>query len=227
MRFNLTIDPEDPEDPALKPLYERLAALPHGPGKQHRARAIQQVLYAGTAMLYGQGAAQHPMPASLAAHQAAAPAPGYKTFDWFAMRGHVIIPDLSGAFDGGVSELLKDVSVAITRKHPNARVDIQTVEDGLERGKISLVGVGSIDFSEYRQTVRKGARIIAQRMAEMLQRSQQSNKVRVDHLILAGGGAQYFEDAMREVFAGVDFSVLPRPVLANARGFWKVATRMA
>ncbi len=71
MRFNLTIDPEDP---ALKPLYERLAALPHGPGKQHRARAIQQVLYAGTALLYGQGAAPHPMPASLAAHQAAAPA---------------------------------------------------------------------------------------------------------------------------------------------------------
>jgi plasmid segregation protein ParM len=153
--------------------------------------------------------------------------PGYKTFDWFAMRGHVIIPDLSGAFDGGVSELLKDVSVAITREHPNARVDIQTVEDGLERGKLTLVGVGSIDFTEYRQTVRKGARIIAQRMAEMLQRSQQSNKVRVDHLILAGGGAQYFEDAMREVFAGVDFSVLPKPVLANARGFWKVATRMA
>lgn len=153
--------------------------------------------------------------------------PGYKTFDWFSMRGHVIIPDLSGAFDGGVSELLKDVSVAITRKHPNARVDIQTVEDGLERGKLTLVGVGSIDFSEYRQTVRKGAKIIAQRMAEMLQRSQQSNKVRVDHLILAGGGASYFEDAMREVFAGVDFTRLPRPVLANARGFWKVATRMA
>ncbi len=113
---------------------------------------------------------------------------------------------------GAMTDWRGHVSVAITRKHPNARIDIQTVEDGLERGKISLVGVGSIDFTEYRQTVRKGARIIAQRMAEMLQRSQQSNKVRVDHLILAGGGAQYFEDAMREVFAGVDFSVLPKPV---------------
>lgn len=60
-------------------------------------------------------------------------------------------------------------------------------------------------------------------MAEMLQRSQQSNKVRVDHLILAGGGAQYFEDAMREVFAGMDFSVLPKPVAPrqNRRGAWR------
>ena len=72
MRFNLTIDPEDP---ALKPLYERLAALPHGPGKQHRARAIQQVLYAGIAMLYGQGAAQHPIHAVAPTQQMTAPAP--------------------------------------------------------------------------------------------------------------------------------------------------------
>ena len=75
MRFNLTIDPEDP---GLRPLYEHLIRLPHGPGKQHRARAIQiqQVIYTGTAMLYGQGAAQQPvpMPASLAPHQVAAPA---------------------------------------------------------------------------------------------------------------------------------------------------------
>jgi len=70
VRFNLTIDPDDP---GMKPLYEHLIRLPHGPGKQHRARAIQQVIYTGTAMLYGQGAAQQPMPASLAAHQAAAP----------------------------------------------------------------------------------------------------------------------------------------------------------
>jgi len=35
--------------------------------------------------------------------------PGYKTFDWFSMRGSVVVPELSGAFDGGVSELLKDV----------------------------------------------------------------------------------------------------------------------
>ena len=72
MRFNPTIDPEDP---ALKPLYERLAALPHGPGKQHRARAIQQVLYAGTALLYGQGAAPHPLHVAAPAQQVTAPAP--------------------------------------------------------------------------------------------------------------------------------------------------------
>ncbi|SCC94028.1 conserved hypothetical protein [Thiomonas sp. X19] len=73
MRFNLTIDPDDP---ALKPLYEHLAVLPQGPGKQHRARAIQQVLYAGAAALYGRGVAQPPTPAiHPATQQVVAPAP--------------------------------------------------------------------------------------------------------------------------------------------------------
>ena len=150
--------------------------------------------------------------------------PGYKTFDWFTMRGHVTVPDLSGAFDGGVSELLRAVSADVIRRHPNAPLDLQTVEDGLERGKLSFVGVGVIDFSEYQHTMRRGALQVVRRMADLLQRQQ--NKVRVDHLILAGGGAAYFEEAMRATFAGMNFSVLPRPVLANARGFWQAALRM-
>lgn len=44
---------------------------------------------------------------------------------------------------GAMTDWRGHVSVAITSKHPNARIDIQTVEDGLERGKLSLVGVGS------------------------------------------------------------------------------------
>ena len=150
--------------------------------------------------------------------------PGYKTFDWFAMRGHVTVPDLSGAFDGGVSELLRAVSADLIRKHPNAPLDLQTIEDGLERGKLSFAGVGVLDFADYRQTMRRGSQQVVKRMADLLQRQQ--NKARVDYVVLAGGGAPYFEDAMRETFSGVDFSVLPRPVLANARGFWRAALRM-
>ncbi|MBX9849885.1 MAG: hypothetical protein K2X64_11370 [Rhodocyclaceae bacterium] len=58
----------------MRPLYEHLIRLSHGPGKQHRARAIQQVIDTGTAMLYGQGAAQHPH-ATSPAQQVTAPAP--------------------------------------------------------------------------------------------------------------------------------------------------------
>lgn len=72
MRFNLTIDPDDP---ALTPLYEHLAGLPQGPGKQHRARAIQQVLYAGTAAIYGKGVMALALPAAIPAMPMVAPAP--------------------------------------------------------------------------------------------------------------------------------------------------------
>lgn len=152
--------------------------------------------------------------------------PGYKTFDWFSMRGSVVVPELSGAFDGGVSELLKDVSVAITRKHPNALLDIQTIEDGLERKTLSLVGVGRVEFEPFRPIIGQGARVIVRRMADMLQRAQQEKKTRIDHLVLAGGGATYFEASVREVFADFPLTILPRPVLSNARGFWLMANRM-
>ena len=152
--------------------------------------------------------------------------PGYKTFDWFSMRGSVVVPELSGAFDGGVSELLKDVSVAITRQHPNALLDIQSIEEGLERKTMTMVGIGRIDFEPFRPFIGKGARVIVRRMADMLQRAQQEKKSRIDHLVLAGGGATYFEAAVREVFADFEISVLPRPVLSNARGFWLLSSRM-
>jgi plasmid segregation protein ParM len=152
--------------------------------------------------------------------------PGYKTFDWFSMRGSVVVPELSGAFDGGVSELLKDVSVAITREHPNALLDIQTIEEGLERKTWALVGIGRIDFEPFRPIIGKGARVIVRRMSDMLQRAQQEKKSRIDHLVLAGGGATYFEASVREVFADFPLTVLPRPVLSNARGFWLIAARM-
>jgi plasmid segregation protein ParM len=153
--------------------------------------------------------------------------PGYKTFDWFSMRGSVVVPELSGAFDGGVSELLKDVSVAITRDHPNALLDIQTIEEGLERKSLALVGIGRIEFEPYRPIIGKGARVIVRRMADMLQRAQQEKKSRIDHLVLAGGGAAYFEASVREVFSDFPITVLPRPVLSNARGFWLIAARTA
>lgn len=152
--------------------------------------------------------------------------PGYKTFDWFSMRGSVVVPELSGAFDGGVSELLKDVSVAITRQHPNALLDIQTIEEGLERKTLTMVGIGRIDFEPFRPIIGKGARVIVRRMSDMLQRAQQEKKSRIDHLVLAGGGATYFEASVREVFADFPLTVLPRPVLSNARGFWLLAGRM-
>jgi plasmid segregation protein ParM len=149
--------------------------------------------------------------------------PGYKTFDWVSMRGNVVVPELSGAFDGGVSELLKDVSVAITRQHPHALLDMQTIEDGLERNSSTLVGIGRIDFEPFRPIIDKGAQGIVRRMADMLQRAQQERTSRIDQLVLAGGGATYFEASVREVFAEFPLTVLPRPVLSNARGFWLMA----
>lgn len=151
--------------------------------------------------------------------------PGCKTFDWFSMRGSMVVPELSGAFDGGVSELLKDVSVEITRQHPNAILDIQTIEEGLERKTLTMVGIGRIDFEPFRPIIGRGARVIVRRMTDMLQRAQQEKKSRIDHLVQAGGGATYFEAAVREVFSDFEISVLPRPVLSNARGFWLLASR--
>ena len=96
----------------------------------------------------------------------------------------------------------------------------------MERKTLAMAGIGRIDFEPFRPIIGKSARVIVRRMSDMLQRAQQERKTRIDHLVLAGGGATSFEASVREVFADFPLTVLPRPVLSNARGFWLIASRM-
>lgn len=141
--------------------------------------------------------------------------PGYRTLDWLVseeMRPEI---KLSGSYDGGVSSILREVSQRVGYDHGTGSLEFDTVERGLKTGRINL-GHKSIDMEPYQKQVVDLARAeIGTFITRMGPRSTSISRV-----VLAGGGASLYEQALRERFQGSDVLVLGDPVMSNARGYW-------
>ena len=141
--------------------------------------------------------------------------PGYRTLDWFVSES--MTPDimLSGSYDGGVSSILRDVSQLIGFEHGTGSLEFDTVENGLKTGRINL-GHKVIDMSPYQQKVPS---LAGREVGSFLTRlgSRRSN---ISNVFIAGGGSEFYEQALRERLPGCVIHQMPNPVMANARGYW-------
>lgn len=64
--------------------------------------------------------------------------PGYNTFDWFVARSMKPQLDLCGSFQGGVSQILKRISAAISADHGVESPNFGDVEHSLAAGSMNL-----------------------------------------------------------------------------------------
>ena len=141
--------------------------------------------------------------------------PGYNTFDWFVARSMKPQLDLCGSFKGGVSQLLKKVSAAISSDHGVESPNFGDVEHGLVAGAMNL-GHKRVNMERYRAMASREARAA---VAEFLQRFDPS-KNRVARIYICGGGAKFYSEALRERLAGYKIELMDDYVMANVRGFW-------
>ena len=141
--------------------------------------------------------------------------PGYNTFDWFVARSMKPQLDLCGSFQGGVSQLLKKVSAAISADHGVESPNFGDVEHCLVAGTMNL-GHKRLNMEPYRAMASREARAA---VAEFLQRFDPS-KNRVARIYICGGGAKFYSEALRERLAGYKIELMDDYVMANVRGFW-------
>ena len=141
--------------------------------------------------------------------------PGYNTFDWFVARSMKAQMDLCGSFQGGVSQILKKVSAAISGDHGVASPNFGDVEHSLVAGSMNL-GNKRIAMDSYRALANREARAT---VAEFLQRFDPT-KYRVAKIYICGGGANFYAEALRERLGAYKIEVMEDHVMANARGFW-------
>jgi plasmid segregation protein ParM len=141
--------------------------------------------------------------------------PGYRTLDWFVSEEMKPEIKLSGSYDGGVSSILREISQRIGYDHGTGSPDFDTVERGLKTGRINL-GYKVIDTTPYLDQVVELARA---EIGSFVTRMG-SKSTNISRVILAGGGASLYEQALRERFQGSDVLLLSDPVMSNARGFW-------
>ena len=141
--------------------------------------------------------------------------PGYNTFDWFVARSMKAQMELCGSFQGGVSQILKKVSAAISTDHGVESPNFGDVEHSLVAGSMNL-GHKRIAMETYRALANREARST---VAEFLQRFDPT-KARVAKIYICGGGANFYADALSERLRGYKIEVMDDYVMANARGFW-------
>jgi plasmid segregation protein ParM len=140
--------------------------------------------------------------------------PGLFSLDWFVTQGTVELPSLSGSFEGGVCEVLKEVAQQLSNDCGESFANLRRLDAGLREGHFVLRGQ-PFDLEPYRAIAALATRRIVRLMRDRLL----SCVPNIAEIILMGGGALYFEGALREEFPGCTVQTVRDPIFANVRGF--------
>lgn len=143
--------------------------------------------------------------------------PGYNTFDWLISKGFQ--PDLarSGSFQGGVSQVLREVSNAAGMALGVGQIDLIECEEALETGELRVNG-RKIPFTQFNQVAETAAAEVVDRFINGL-----DTRRRFDNIILTGGGAKFYAAALRARLPDYSIVVGQDSVMQNARGFYRIA----
>ena len=140
--------------------------------------------------------------------------PGFSTFDWFLSETMSPQFELCGSFNGGVSQILREVAHAAGLALGIGDLNLVTAERALASGVLNYAA-RRIDFAPYQAIARAAALSVVDEF--LLNFNFQ--KIAPTRVILAGGGAIHYIDALRKRLPGFDLTAVPDSVMANARGF--------
>ncbi len=68
--------------------------------------------------------------------------------------------------------------------------------------------------------IEQAARTIGPVVVESIQKSLRTESRMVDLVVLVGGGAEFFREAVQSAFPRLTVVTTQEPVFSNARGFW-------
>lgn len=158
--------------------------------------------------------------------------PGFNTVDWYVIRGTTPADVKSGAVNRGMGAILKAMAEAMVS--PVAQGGCEEVQGGtwqevarridfaMSRGEPFSMAGRTIDLSPWRAV---GAPIIED--AAQAVKNSIGLGGEIDVIIVTGGGAAAYADAIRAKFPRHRVEILPDPAFANARGFHYLGERLA
>lgn len=143
---------------------------------------------------------------------------GHYSLDWVTFHGAINLENSGSTSSAGEEVLRKAAQLLSTQT--GVRVPAEKLQDAVLSGAKPLrVGVHEIDFWP---AIRSEAKLIVDRNLRRLRSSVRgvSDKRGVDMVLMAGGGAELFRDAVTEAFPGTIIAVVREPMLANCRGYF-------
>lgn len=143
--------------------------------------------------------------------------PGFFSVDWVTLEAGEIRNNSSGSSLKAVSILMERLDQLIAQDH-QARVGVDRLEKAIRHGESKVLLFGRrIELQPY---LIKAAQQVATEALTSLRQAIRTDDRNIDVVMIAGGGAAAYRDAVSDIFPRSQVIVPPEPVLSNARGFW-------
>jgi plasmid segregation protein ParM len=143
--------------------------------------------------------------------------PGFFSLDWVMVVNGQLQRQSSGTSLKASSVLLDQASRLIAEDHGTSP-STESLEHAVRVGKPSILLAGQrVELSDYLQ---KASELLSSVTADAIQKSIRIENVSPDMVVLVGGGASFFEQAVKEAFSKLKVVSPKEPVFSPARGFW-------
>lgn len=140
--------------------------------------------------------------------------PGSRTFDWLLSRGMRLVLKVSSSVNRGMSDVLKTIAQDISCDIGRPYSDLPAIDAALRSGKHLMIYQKPYDLTPILPTARAVARRAVSSMMEWI-----SQDYSVQNVILVGGGALMFKEAVKAAFPNHRIHVVKAPMFANIKGF--------
>lgn len=143
--------------------------------------------------------------------------PGYFSVDWLVLEGGDIHRGSSGTSLHSMQTLLHGACALMAERLGSAPTE-ERLEEALRLGQDKILVHGQwVPLSPY---VGPAGRAVAAKALTELRSTMRGDAGAVDAVLITGGGASFYEAAVRETFPKSRLVVSRDSALANARGFW-------
>lgn len=142
---------------------------------------------------------------------------GFFSTDWVLMVASVVRDEASGSTSYAVSSIIDDTAYQIGSQHGNA-ISTTRFEDAI-RGNRNFI-MSADEKIEFTETFEKCSEEVVSRVIRIIKKAVRYDEEIFDHIIVVGGGAAYFEDAIKKAFPKKKVLREANSVTANATGFY-------
>ncbi|HMZ77050.1 MAG TPA: ParM/StbA family protein, partial [Rhodocyclaceae bacterium] len=143
--------------------------------------------------------------------------PGFFSVDWVVIAHKDLHRQSSGTSLNASSVVLEEASRLIAKDHGSA-LNVETLENALRAGKATVLVLGQrVEVAPY---IEQAAKTVGPVVIESIQKSLRTESKMPDLVVLVGGGAAFFREAVQDAFPRLAVLTPKESVFSNARGFW-------
>lgn len=143
--------------------------------------------------------------------------PGFFSVDWVVIADH-ILERASSDTSLEASSVVLEEAAGLMGKDYGTKLSVEILEQAIRAGKKSVVVFGKrVEFMPY---IHAASEKVAPVVVQSIQKSLRKLNKPVDKVLMVGGGAGFFDQAVRDAFSNVEVVSAKESTLSNARGFY-------